>query len=268
MYFDDRRYPRWRCNGLIIARITREKCCNGKEMAAKKNSFFEGRRLNEAEVMRFLYGWALKMRNDMLCAFVGASPDTIRDLLRDWYQIIQEDIRHDDVEIGGPGVIVELDESKFGTRKYIHGRRVDGVWVFGSTERTDQRKCFLVTVPDRSARTLLDVIEKHVLPGSIIHTDCWKAYERIEELGRNYSHFTVNHSVEYVTDGGVHTNTIEGSKIYEFISFTNNPIGTWHGIKINATPRQRNENSMPWMLLRFIWMRKHYGDIWGGMNEF
>ncbi|KAI8326605.1 hypothetical protein EDC96DRAFT_421613, partial [Choanephora cucurbitarum] len=63
-------------------------------------SFFEGRKLNEAEVMRFLYGWALKMRNDMLCTFVGTSPDTIRDLLRDWYQMIQEDIRDEDVKIG------------------------------------------------------------------------------------------------------------------------------------------------------------------------
>ena len=32
------------------------------------------------------------------------------------------------------------------------GRKVDGVWVFGGIER-DSRRCFLVTVEDRSAET-------------------------------------------------------------------------------------------------------------------
>lgn len=224
MYFDDRRYPRWRCNGRIIDRETREKCCNGKEMTAKKNSFFENRKLNEAEVMRFLYGWALGMRNSQLTLFVGTSFNSIRELMNGWYQMIQEDIRNDDVKIGGPGVIVELDESKFGKRKYHQGHRVEGVWVFGGIERSDERKCFLVTVPNRTAATLLDVIERHVLPGSIIHTDCWKAYDRIEELGRLYEHFTVNHSVEYVTEEGVHTNTIEGKLFYILSYFFTNKL--------------------------------------------
>ncbi|KCZ75088.1 hypothetical protein H311_03940, partial [Anncaliia algerae PRA109] len=38
--------------------------------------------------------------------------------------------------IGGDDIIVEIDESKFGKRKFNRGRKVEGVWVFGMVERT------------------------------------------------------------------------------------------------------------------------------------
>jgi hypothetical protein len=52
------------------------------------------------------------------------------------------------VKLGGPGVVVEIDESKFGRRKYHRGRAVDGQWVFGGYERGTGR-VFMVAVEDR-----------------------------------------------------------------------------------------------------------------------
>uniref|UniRef100_A0A1X7TR95 Uncharacterized protein n=1 Tax=Amphimedon queenslandica TaxID=400682 RepID=A0A1X7TR95_AMPQE len=39
------------------------------------------------------------------------------------------------VEIGGPGINVEINESKFGQRKYNRAHLVEGHWVFGETEK-------------------------------------------------------------------------------------------------------------------------------------
>jgi hypothetical protein len=44
-----------------------------------------------------------------------------------------------DAPIEGEGIIVEIDESKFGKRKYIRGHRVEGIWVVGGVEITPER---------------------------------------------------------------------------------------------------------------------------------
>lgn len=77
------------------------------------------------------------------------------------------------LQIGGHGIIVEIDESKIGKRKYHRGHPVEGQWVFGGVER-ETNKCFIVPVQDRSKETLLPLIKKYVRPGSVIISDFWK----------------------------------------------------------------------------------------------
>jgi transposase-like protein len=109
--------------------------------------------------------------------------------------------------IGGPGKIVQIDESKFGKRKYHRGHRVEGQWVFGGIEE-ESRRSFMVAVEKRDESTLLPIIERHIAKCSIIVSDCWKAYINLEKHG--YEHRLVNHSKEFVNNDGDHTNKIEG----------------------------------------------------------
>ena len=37
--------------------------------------------------------------------------------------------REGNEQIGGPGVVIEIDETKIGHRKYQKGRLVDGAWI-------------------------------------------------------------------------------------------------------------------------------------------
>ncbi|OAD80324.1 hypothetical protein PHYBLDRAFT_137880 [Phycomyces blakesleeanus NRRL 1555(-)] len=131
---------------------------------------------------------------------LSVSPETIRHLIASIHQLIQMDLTNNDRRIGGidangQSIIVEIDESKFGKRKYHRGHRVEGVWVLGGIEKTAERKTFLVTVFQRDAATLLQVIKKYVKPNSIIHTNCWAAYGGLASVvDMNYTHRTVTHN--------------------------------------------------------------------------
>lgn len=111
--------------------------------------------------------------------------------------------------IGGVGKIVEIDESKFGKRKYHRGKRVEGQWVFGAYDR-ETGESFMVPVDKRDSATLVPIIQNWILPGTTIISDCWKSYDCLKDTG--YIHLQVNHSINFKDpETGAHTNSIEGS---------------------------------------------------------
>ncbi|GBM62184.1 hypothetical protein AVEN_189398-1 [Araneus ventricosus] len=112
-------------------------------------------------------------------------------------------------KLGGVGHVVEIDESKFGKRKYHKGKRVEGKWVFGGIKR-GSKESFVCVVEDRTAETLIEITKKYVEPGTTVLSDCWKSYRPLTEEG--YVHYTVNHSVNFKDPiTGVHTNGIVGT---------------------------------------------------------
>ncbi|GFX90329.1 uncharacterized protein TNCV_3849041 [Trichonephila clavipes] len=63
--------------------------------------------------------------------------------------------------------------------KYKQALR-DGQMVFGGVEcETDS--CFLIAVHDRTAETLLGLIESWIETGTTVIFDCWKSYEKLSE---------------------------------------------------------------------------------------
>ena len=66
----------------------------------------------------------------------------------------------------------------------------------------------MVPVNDRTSETLLALNRLHVLPGTTVISDCWKAYDSLKDEG--FEHLRVNHSLNFVDpETGAHTNTIE-----------------------------------------------------------
>ena len=53
-------------------------------------------------------------------------------------------------------------------------------------------------VQRRDAATLLPIIQAHTAPGSIVQSDDWAAYRRVQQLPNVATHNVVNHSLHFV----------------------------------------------------------------------
>ena len=120
---------------------------------------------------------------------------TVRFLFNTLCQCMAEDLLEDGAhrKIGGPGHIIEIDESKFGKRNYNRGRIVVGKWVLEEFCRTTD-ECFLVECPNnrRDHHILFCLIKLYVSPDTTILTDKWRGYSALPQQG--FVHLVVNHS--------------------------------------------------------------------------
>ena len=225
----------WRCN---------KKGCGGKA-SVFKGSFFTRVNIGCSTVMLLAYLWLNKTPVTSMIAMSGCSSRTVCAFNVHFRELVTDSLDMEDCKIGGPGIIVEIDETKLGKRKYHMGHRIEGVWVLGGIERTLEKKVFMTTVANRTGPLLLHELNKYILPGSIVYSDMWRGYAGLEnEL--NMQHETVNHSVEFVSEAGVHTNTIEA---------------TWCGLKL-LIPKRNRTKSVENHLWEYVWRKRHSGSLW------
>ena len=188
----------WRCSN---------KRCHTK-FPVRKYSFFSGSHLSLAQITKLIYYWTYQYPIEIAVHETNVTNKTVIDFYNSCRDVCIVLLEKHSEKIGGPGKIVEIDESKLGKRKCNREKGVEGMWLFGGIERNSEPpKCFLVTVSDRTAATLIPIIKGWILPGTKIVSDCWKSYHCLESEG--YIHESVNHSVEFVTETAVHTNYIK-----------------------------------------------------------
>ena len=108
----------------------------------KQVPVFHGHNLSLEQILCTTYFWIYKVDQEFVKHKLSISNQTIAD----WYNYCREVCvsileKYSEL-IGGQGVVVEIDESKFGKRKYYKGRHVEGQWVFGGIAR-ESKKVFL-----------------------------------------------------------------------------------------------------------------------------
>ncbi|XP_078034524.1 uncharacterized protein LOC144468724 isoform X2 [Augochlora pura] len=216
-------------------------------ITAAHNTWFERCHLSIEACMIITYGFAWKFSFELMqheCSIVEnetVSSETISDRFSFCREVctLGLDRRYEmEGSIGGPGVIVEIDECKVGRRKFEKGRIREGVWILGMIERGG-KKYRLEICPDnkRDEITLISLIKKHVEVGSEIHTDCWKGYMNLKDHG--YIHKTVNHSTNFVDpDSGAYTQNIESS---------------WRALRARLTGGGIRKDSLIDHMCEFLW---------------
>lgn len=243
------------CSGPSIRRKTvfqcKKKSCR-KRKSIFRNTFFAHSRLKCNEVMMLGYLWLSDSSGTTVLHQTGRSKPTICAYRKYFRQLVASTIESDDTMIGGEGITVEIDETKMGKRKFHRGHHVDGAWVLVGVERTIERRVFAEVVKNRSEAVICEVLSRHLVVGSRIHTDCWKGYANLQTI-YNVEHLTVNHSIGFKDSAtGVHTNTVEGTN---------------YALKRRVPPRNRTEDDLPLFLTEFVWWRKNHSTLWDSLLD-
>lgn len=184
-----------------------------KAKSIRYNSFFEGAKLSLPDCMLFLHLWCKGYSEKLITEDFPFSNKTVVDWTRFCRDLCVHHFESEVTVIGGPGCIVEIDETLAVKRKYNRGRMLAAGWLFGGIERRDDGvfNCFIILVYDRSHAHLVHLIRQHVALGTHIITDGWPAYHNLESFG--YIHSVIIHEENFVSpvDSLIHTQTIEGT---------------------------------------------------------
>ena len=103
---------------------------------------------------------------------------------------------------------------------------------------------------------MLPVITQHLRPGTIVHSDQWAVYNRVQGIPAVRQHNVVNHSINFVDPAtGAHTQNIE--------SYWNKVKGKFKRMKgVHAT-----STMLPSYLDKFMWRERHGRNASTAMNS-
>jgi hypothetical protein len=193
---------RWKC-------MKKECELNKTTISIRKDSIFDDVRCDLRSIVFVMYLWSRETPIKRAYEDTGLSRPTIsliygfmRDICKRYF---------DPIKLGGEGIICQVDESLFSYKpKYHRGRAPEEErWVFGivDTSYTPARG-YMQCVERRNSATLLPIIQKVCLPGTMIYSDGWAAYPAIQEIGYEFS--SVNHKENHVDPvTGTHTQNVE-----------------------------------------------------------
>lgn len=138
---------------------------------------------------------------------------------------------------------VELDESYFGGKRIrgYHGKLKRGRGtlkqpVFGVFERKDEvtgkKRVYTEIVEDCKKKTLQAIIRGKIDVSAVIHTDGWRGYNGLVDVGYD-KHFRVNHSKDEFALKGEEGDTVTVNGMESFWSFTKRRLAKFNGTKKN-----------------------------------
>ena len=170
-----------------------------------KNKYANRSKISEGKIRQIVKLFSIDLDASQIAKISGLNRNTINRYLTGIRKRIAEFCERQSPFSGE----VEVDESFFGARR-IKGKRGRGAFgktiVFGIFKRNGS--VFTEIVPDCRRATLQAVIRGRVDLETVIHSDGWRGYNGLVDLGYK-KHFRVNHGQDQFVHDKSHINGIE-----------------------------------------------------------
>ena len=186
-----------------------------------KNKYIKRSRISEAKFREIIRYFSLDIDAQTIAILTGLNRNTINR----YFNLIRRRIA-EFCELQSPfNGEVEVDESYFGGKR-IKGKRGRGAGnktpVFGILQRGG--KVYTEIVPNCAKHTLQAIIRGRVKPDTVIHSDYWRGYNGLVDIGYK-KHYRVHHGSNEFANQKSHINGIES-----FWSFAKRRLMKFHGI--------------------------------------
>ena len=172
----------------------------------KTNRYKNRARITNGKFREILKLFCVDLNASQIAELTSLNRNTVNSYLKK-FRLRIEEICETESPVSGE---IEVDESWFGTRR-VKGKRGRGAYgktiVFGIFKR--QGRVYTEIVPDCSKNTLQGVIRGRVDLDSVIHSDGWRGYNGLVDLGYD-RHLRVDHGSNEFVRGKSHINGIEG----------------------------------------------------------
>jgi transposase len=170
-----------------------------------KNKYANRSKISEKKIRQIVKLYSIDLDASQITKISGLNRNTINRYLTGSRKRIAEFCESQSPFSGE----VEVDESFFGARR-VKGKRGRGAFgktiVFGIFRRNGN--VFTEIVPDCRRATLQAVIRGRVDLETVIHSDGWRGYNGLVDLGYK-KHFRVNHGQDQFVHDKSHINGIE-----------------------------------------------------------
>jgi transposase len=185
------------------------------------NRYYRRSKISERKFRQVVRHFALDFTASDVAKLTGLTRKSVTSIFLRIRERIAEECERQS-PFGGE---VEVDESYFGARR-VRGKRGRGASgktiVFGIFKRNGS--VYTEVVPDCRKRTLLAVIRGRITLDAVVHSDGWRGYDGLVDVGYA-KHFRVNHSANEFVRGASHVNGIES-----FWSYAKRRLRKFNGI--------------------------------------
>lgn len=186
-----------------------------------KNRYYKRSRISEAKFRQLIRSFSMDFTATDTATLTQISIRSVNTIFLKVRRRIAQTCEMESPLLGA----VEVDESYFGARR-VRGKRGRGAYgktiVFGLLKR--HGKVYTEIVPDCSKATLQAVIRGHIESDSVIHSDGWRGYDGLVDIGFD-KHLRVNHSANEFANGERHINGIES-----FWSYAKRRLAKFNGV--------------------------------------